>query len=356
MKIFFIVASLKIGQDGVGDYTRHLAEALEKMGCQTAIIALNDRHTEFRKIKHDVNKRNIKFGVGVNWNIRLQLTGDILYQFSPDLISLQYVSFGFHHKGMPLLLPNRLGKIGKSFSWHIMFHELWNGENRGSKFSHRLLGFFEKQIIFSLCKKLKPRLCTTSNALYHEWLKREKIDNQILPLFSNIPPVNDTQNICSTTHNMVAIFGSLESEELGDELISTTLKMVKNRHLIWKVLGLAGSKWENVLLKYNLPFQRTGHLSESELASEFQSCRFGLASTNVYRIGKSGSALAMLANGLPLLVGRSGWIPCHSNLEIDLPDGCLGCWQNPNWDQLPERHKFKKPPSCQEVAQYFVYL
>jgi hypothetical protein len=286
----------------------------------------------------------------------MQLTSELLEKFSPDWVSLQYVSFGFHQKGIPILLPSRLGKISKAYKWHLMFHELWNGGNRNPKLSHRLLGLFEKRIVFGLLRKLKPRLCTTSNQLYHQWLDCEKIDSKILPLFSNIRPANGAPNATAKSGNAVAIFGQLESEELGSELIVAALKMADFRPLNWRVLGLAGPKWEKVLLDHKISFHRSGHLSEAELVSEFQSCRFGFASTNIYRLAKSGSALAMLANGLPLLVGRSGWIPRNPNYHTEMPDGCLGCWFNPSWDNLPKNNQFKKPPSSCEIAQRFVSL
>jgi hypothetical protein len=237
-----------------------------------------------------------------------------------------------------------------------MFHELWNGGNLHSKLSHRFLGLFEKHISFSLVKKLKPRLCTTSNALYHQWLNDAKIANETLPLFSNIRSQTNEQNFKSISENAVAIFGQLESEELGRELISAAIKLADGRPLKWRVFGLAGPKWEKVLRKKGIFFHSSGQLGEEELSLALRSCRFGLASTNIYRIRKSGSALAMLENGLPLLVGRSGWSPRHYTSHSELPGGCLECWSNPSWDNLPKNNQFKKPPSPYEIAQRFVSL
>jgi hypothetical protein len=292
----------------------------------------------------------------VCWKKRMQLASELLQKFSPDWVSLQYVSFGFHPKGIPIILPSRLGKISKAYKWHLMFHELWNGANHNSKFSHYLLGLFEKRIVFGLLKQLKPQLCTTSNALYHYWLNCEKINNRILPIFSNILRQEDRQNSSPVTENTVAIFGQLESEELGRELISAAIKMADGRHLKWRVLGIAGPKWEKVLREKGISFLSSGKLGEEELSLALRSCRFGLASTNIYRMRKSGSALAMLENGLPLLVGRSGWVPRHNASHSELPDGCLECRSNPSWDSLPKNNQFKKPPSPCEIAQRFVSL
>lgn len=357
MRILFICSSFEQGLDGVGDYTRLLAGALVSLGHQACIIALNDCHIGHQIIQNpDLPIRVFRLGVKVSWKKRMQLVSDLLHQFSPHWVSLQYVSFGFHHKGIPIFLPSRLSSLVMGQKWHLMFHELWNGGNLNSKLSHRLLGLFEKRIVFGLFRKLKPRLCTTSNTLYHHWLNSEKIDNQILPIFSNIRSQAYEPNCESATEHAVAIFGQVESEELGKELISAAIKIADGRSLEWRVLGLAGPKWERVLRENGISFQCSGKLGEKELSLALRSCRFGLASTNIYRIGKSGSALAMLENGLPLLVGRSGWVPIHNASQSELPDGCLECRSNPSWDNLPKNGQFKKPPSPCEIAQRFVSL
>jgi hypothetical protein len=230
MRIVFICSSFEQGLDGVGDYTRLLAGELVSLGHQAHIIALNDCHIGHQIIQNpDFPIRVFRLGVKVSWKKRIQLVSELLQILSPDWVSLQYVSFGFHHKGIPFLLPSRLRRLSRASKWHLMFHELWNGANRNSKLSHRLLGVFEKRIVFGLLRKLKPRLCTTSNALYHDWLNTEKIDNKILPIFSNIRSPENRQNSQILTENTVAIFGQLESEELGRELISAAIKMADLR-------------------------------------------------------------------------------------------------------------------------------
>ena len=357
MRVVFICGSLEEGLDGVGDYVRHLAFQLVLLGHKVELVALNDRHIGDQIIQNlDLPFTIIRFGIQVSWERRMHFVIKKMHKISPDWISLQYVSFGFHNKGMPFFLPRRLSRLSKAGNWHVMFHELWNGVNQNAKLSHRLLGLFEKRIVFGLLRKLKPRLCTTSNQLYHQWLNDAKIANETLPLFSNIRSQENRQTSQIVTENTVAIFGQLESEELGRELISSAIKMAEGRPLKWRVLGIAGLKWGRLLQEKGISFYRSGNLKEEELSLALRSCRFGLASTNIYRIGKSGSALAMLENGLPLLVGRSGWVPRHNTSHLELPDGCLECWANPSWDNLPKNNQFKKPPSLCEIAQRFVSL
>ena len=361
MKILFCCPSLEAGRDGVGDYTMRLAEELRSQGHECLLVALNDKYLKSGLSPVDdgaINRKTmaVRLSSNENWHRRIAVVQKLVYEFQPDWLSLHYVSFGFHQKGMPIFLASRLRKFGMGQKWHLMFHELWNGANLHSKLSHRLLGVFEKRIVFGLLRKLKPRLCTTSNTLYHHWLNSEKIENQILPIFSNIGSQYGKENFKSEAENAVAIFGQLESEELGRELISAAIKMANGRHLKWRVLGIAGPKWGKVLREKGIFFHSSGQLGEEELLLAIRSCRFGLASTNIYRIGKSGSALAMLDNGLPLLVGRSGWVPRHNASHLELPDGCLECRTNPSWDNLPKNNQFKKPPSPCEIAQRFVSL
>src|ERR1022692_2576923 len=58
--------------------------------------------------------------VELQWSILI-----VLYPFNPNWVSLQFVPFGFHPKGLPFGLPRHLMSIIGSRPLHWMFHELW---------------------------------------------------------------------------------------------------------------------------------------------------------------------------------------------------------------------------------------
>src|SRR5690554_2861963 len=105
MKLLFICGSLEPGRDGVGDYTMRLAVALIKKGNSVYVVALNDPHVnnivygvQYKDgVEGSVLRIPLKFGDRVRYLKVFQLISD----FRPDLISLQFVLYSFHRKGLP---------------------------------------------------------------------------------------------------------------------------------------------------------------------------------------------------------------------------------------------------------------
>src|SRR5215203_2771195 len=47
-----------------------------------------------------------------------------IQQFNPELISIQFVSYAFHKKGLPFAFTHQLINLTKEYRCHVMFHEL----------------------------------------------------------------------------------------------------------------------------------------------------------------------------------------------------------------------------------------
>jgi hypothetical protein len=190
MKILFICGSLESGKDGVGDYVQQLAAELIGKGHDVVAMAINDKHTS-------VEHRNEQLSNGISVPVfrlpsiqgsaeRYQKAKLYADGFSPDLISFQFVPYSFQDKGLPFNIPSFAKLVGTRYQWHIMFHELWLGFSPGSSFKDRVIGFFQRRIVVSLVRVLKPVLVTTSNPLYRRLLRENGVKCAILPLFSNI--------------------------------------------------------------------------------------------------------------------------------------------------------------------------
>ena len=145
MKILFICGSLEPGKDGVGDYTRRLACTLKKQGVAVAAVALNDRHIIDA---HDTQQESEGVTLPVLripaiWTKAKQtaLAKQWVTQHNPDWLSLQFVPYSFHHKGLPFGLAKQLKAIATpQVKWHIMFHELWIGMSKNSGIKQILIG------------------------------------------------------------------------------------------------------------------------------------------------------------------------------------------------------------------------
>src|ERR1019366_978591 len=104
MKIAFLCSCLEPGRDGVGDYARRLAGELIRQGHSCVAVALNDPHihkTMFEQQEIEGNSiSTLRLSGVAPWSKRTVEARNWLDGFNPDWISLQYVPFGFHPKGL----------------------------------------------------------------------------------------------------------------------------------------------------------------------------------------------------------------------------------------------------------------
>src|ERR1700730_16908643 len=125
MKIIFICGSLEPGRDGVGDYTRRLAGKLILLGHDAAAVALNDPHIQDElagtQPVDGVTVPVLRMPSAMDAKLRFQRVKEWIEPFRPGWISLQFVPYAFHPKGLPLLLGKRLkGLLVKGRLVHIM--------------------------------------------------------------------------------------------------------------------------------------------------------------------------------------------------------------------------------------------
>ena len=129
MRVLFLCGSLEPGHDGVGDYTRALAGALNALGVTTRIISIMDRNT--KSIREEIQTsrkqkvRVVRLSRMLSFEVRKSEYDKIVTDFNPDYISLQYVPYAFSPKGIPFDLPRFLKIQKSSHKWHFMIHEAY---------------------------------------------------------------------------------------------------------------------------------------------------------------------------------------------------------------------------------------
>jgi hypothetical protein len=332
MRIVFICGSVEIGRDGVGDYTRRLAVELVNQGHEVAIVAVNDNvsleQTEYMTVAPDHKIEVVRLPASLVWDDRIQVLDLILNDFCPDWVSLQYVPYSFHPKGIPSKFVKSLLKLPKEEYWHIMFHETWLGLSSLSPLKHKLVGFFQRKVAQRMIRVLKPERISTSNMLYQTVLEKADIKSTILPLFSNIPqvsPVADFQTkvfkqlkIEPSERNkylILGIFGSLHQEYDFHKVITKELAKAEamNKKLIFLSFGRMGNLEEfdrlASLFATSVKFIRLGELPEEEVSYTLQMLDLAISCTPFEHIGKSGVYAAMRLHNVKVLLPFSDPIP-----------------------------------------------
>jgi hypothetical protein len=325
MRIAFVCAGAEPGGDGVGDYTRRMAEELRGRGHTAAILALNDRSLGAGLERGD---NELRLSQVTPWSVRMREARFFLEEFRPDVLSLQFVGYGFDPRGLPLGLASKLRTLAAGVPWHIMFHELWI-EPEGT-WTHRALSRLQQAHIVDLCRTLGPMTVNTSNSYYAARLESAGIPCRELPLFGNIPVVPH-ESPRNEDEWVFVFFGSLrrgwEPEPLLTKINSARAAAGK-KICRFVSIGRLGEHGESVWEKMkgggyeNFVFEKRGELDPPGISRSLQECDFGIAVSPLHLLGKSGAVAAMHEHGLPVIVNRSTSPKAQEGPASTLRSGC----------------------------------
>lgn len=325
MKILFICGSIEPGRDGVGDYVRMLSNKLLERGHLISILALNDRQLTGERAGEEIHAglklHTLSIPASFKASKRGILAKRFVSDFQPDIISLQFVIFSFHKKGLPFNLANEIYRISPQGRWHIMFHEIWIGLQKHAAVKFRLWGFLQKLIISSLIRKIKPVHVHTQTRLYQTALLPLFPDIRLLPLFSNISPPQITTRRTSKAltpesgqNFRFIIFGTIHPEApisvFANEAASYAVN--HNCRFIFQFIGRNGAQlsyWQQTLERAGFECQLKGELSADKIAIALDGADAGISSSAYITIEKSGTVAAFKEFGLPVLCIARFWKP-----------------------------------------------
>ncbi|MGO8696315.1 MAG: hypothetical protein ACLQVY_01160 [Limisphaerales bacterium] len=333
MKIAFLCSSLEHGRDGVGDYARRLSGELIRQGHSSIAVALNDPHiseTVFESQEIEATPISVlRLPSGVPWSKRAIEVGNRLDVFNPDWVSLQFVAFGFHRKGLCFGLGKRLAPLSTNASWHIMFHELWLGLGEKASVKHRVWGALQRVIILDMIRRLRPQIIHTQAESYRIVLQRERIEASILPLFSNIPNIAGDgwgslleplvteaagKHQDRTRLYLAGILGRVAPEWNVEQTVTTLLPLVQRfqKRLVLVFCGrnhITSEAFDKLkhTCRNRADVVIAGERTIPEISRILQALDIGVATTPRQIIQKSGSVAAMLEHGLEVLVTRDDW-------------------------------------------------
>lgn len=309
MKIAFLCGSLEPGFDGVGDYVRMLASEVIVQGHQAVIVAINDTHLK-KEYCGTQKARNIEVAVlriPFSFSVRQRFTRTRKWidSFAPDWISIQFVPYAFHSKGLPFMSRLYLKNIIRKRRVHIMFHEMWVDEKNGGvklMFTSILQRFLIKKMLHSLM----PSVIHTHTPFYLFRLKNLGFaSSKPLPLFSNICFVDRNQKQAQDIFR-IGIFSQVENSKSIISFLGAIGRQVIERKMQLEVLLIGGRKSKMIDLGNtieqleNCRIRYTGFLTTEALSAALQRCTLGLTSVPRHLLGKSGSVTAFLAHAVPI--------------------------------------------------------
>lgn len=331
MRIAFVTSCLELGRDGVGDYTRLLAQECVRQGCGCCLISLNDKFiSQPTKSCIEVDREKIpvlRLPATLSWSQRTVSAKNFVDQFNPNWISLQFVPYGFQAKGIVFGLGKWLRQLTQRRQVHLMFHELWIGEHIGASLKDQVIGRVQKSFVLNLVKQLQPLVVHTSNEAYVAILKQHHILASRLPMFGAIPvsekkgdhwllPELQTVGIDIHSENrdefwLFGFFGALHPIWPPAPLF-TYLHQAATQHqrqIALITIGRIGpgeDLWNTFAKNYSdkFTFLRLGESTPTKVSEFFNSIDFGIATSPYALIGKSASVAAMLEHGLPVIVNR----------------------------------------------------
>ncbi|MDB5851942.1 MAG: hypothetical protein JWP29_5694, partial [Rhodoferax sp.] len=309
--IVFLCSALEPGRDGVGDYSRRLAAALIKENNQCAIISINDRYVtdnfEGTQSVDNIDVPVLRIASILRDQEKFTTAKDYIDKLAPQWVSLQFVPFGFHVKGLKTGLSKLLLSLNTSAKWHVMIHELWVGMDKESPVKHIAWGWMQKKLINSMLKNLQPAIITTQSQLYKLHLATMGYDAHYLPLFSNIPnSITQPRYIKTESKNRsMVIFGNIHHGTPVHAFAHEVAAYVKenNINLTLKFLGHCGPEQDNWVKQWQsagLQVVVIGKQPAERISAELKSADIGIITTPVSITEKSGSFADMREHGLPV--------------------------------------------------------
>ena len=335
MRILFLCGSIEPGRDGVGDYVRLLAKKLTENMHTISILALSTHHIMHEQYGSEVcdgtSVETLSIPAEYPGNKRNLLAKSFIEKVNPELISLQFVIFSYHKKGLPFRLGYDLKNIAPHARWQIMFHEIWIGLQLNASVKYRIWGFLQQQIIKSIVDELKPVKVHTHTRLYKAALELLYPQVTILPLFSNIPKLtlrNKNADLKDSLRDKTifsfVIFGTIHPGapiiEFAQE--AAEYAAINNTDLVFKFIGRNGkelSHWQTILEGNGFQCTIIGECRVEQIAVILDSANAGISSSAFLTLEKSGTVAAFRDFSLPVLCVAKYWesrIPFHFSDEL----------------------------------------
>jgi hypothetical protein len=337
LKILFVCGCLEPGLDGVGDYTVLLATALAQRGHSCALLALADPHVAEVTRTEAGPLTCLRLPAAEAWMGRVAEAKRFRDATAPDWVSFQFVPYAYNPRGLCFGLGARFRAIAGDRPVAIMFHEIWIGEADEAPLKNKLVGKLQRHIIKDLVTQLAPRVVHTHTPLYRHLLGGLGAKATILPISGNIDLAGQIDHdwlaekwpagwgrILATGREkwwIFVIFGTIHPEWDGEDFWrrATEAAQKAGKTCAFISIGRPGSG-EGTLVKLrrheNWMTLNLGPQSPADISQCLFAADFGVSPVPPEYLSKSGTAIAMLEHGLPVIATRPPYHYRHCPADL----------------------------------------
>lgn len=318
-RIVFVTSRIAPGTDGVGDYSRALAGELAKSGHECLAVGLNQAGPHpWVEAFPPAAMPAIAETAADSSTSRLAAARDLVRRFDPAVVSFQYVSYAFARRGLTWDTGRHFHEIAGDRRVELNSHELWSGFDVAASLHDRVQGHAQYRLYRRFLGQLRPDVIHVSNPTYVEMLRQIGQHAILSPLFGNVPvtdalPPPGTEGFEDTAGPVwrLLFFGSIHAEWPPEPLMPRLIGAANRagRRLVAISagrIGPGGPVWQRMIATYgdDCRFVLLGELPAESISGLINGSDFGVSTSPMCLIGKSGTVAAMLEHGLPVIVNR----------------------------------------------------
>lgn len=329
--VLFLAPGIQPASGGVADYCRLLVGALSGDGIECHLASWSESGGT---LLTEPAPRTIFLHQPGSSSVASKAARlrEYLNDHNIEWVSLQFVNFGFGKRGLIPGLASALAPALQGKRLHLFLHELWVRDHHGLNLRHRLLGAWQRRQLLQLVRVLKAEEVWTSIDFYARQLAREGVHASTVPIFGNIPVSSARadewilQRLGRGSRDeywFVGLFGTIDRGWPFDAVVPRVLEAGGEKKVVFVLFGKNGDADAFVQYVRSLPgaeLLSLGPHDEETVDRLLNSMDLALATTPAEGIFKSGSAVAFLERGVPV-------VAVHGGLEAP---GASGAQAHPN--------------------------
>jgi hypothetical protein len=296
-----IVPGFKPDVNGLGDFARILGDVLWKKKSIQSHFAVYDRPKKSFD-PQQISPNTISYAAEATPQALLAHIRDLCTRQKFDHVLIQYGSYAYSSKGMPLAFARAVEELASTLRVSIFFHEVWATAMPWK----RAFWTYPEQRKAALILARNAQVIFTSNSEYIRSLQRLNVPGAVIrkaPVISNVGEPDDPLPLSSRARQLV-IFGQFSNRRVLYEQHLDALRDICKLLRIETIVDV-GSGQSSIILSVvdAVEVKRAGWMDEQQVSTLLSGSIAGLVCYTPDIWEKSGVIAAYQAHALvPILV------------------------------------------------------